>query len=835
MAQYDITSPDGQKFRVTAPDDATQEQVMAYAQKNFKLAATPKERSWSDVPGDAVSNLWPSAKNLVSGLANAVLHPIDTVGSVLDIGAGALRNAMPESIRNAVDSVDTPENQQAGVRASDTASAVGQFYKDRYGKNLKDTLATDPVGVAADAATLLSGGAGLARQAAKVPILAAKAPAVASALDSAATAVNPLRPVVDVASYALQRGRPYVQQNPGNLLKDAIGANPDEVRSIIAAANSAPQSIIKGSDLTLAQALAHQGLNNPNVNLLERIAAGGPGGNTLLQRYANQAEARTALLGENGAETYQGAAADVAENTGNKVGSILRTQANDDKLAARHAWQGNPEIPGDGGVYGQALLDNVRLKLPLDQMESAMSPLGRGSVIKGNDARNVLETAQNIGTMEIPAVDALKAGPALKSQSLEQAVRAEGGIRGGSGELRDLGIKQSGTTGLVNNKSGQSADLLAQKMFERGYIPDADPATLFDALRNGGGRKLFANDQVQNNSLQMLHESAMGDAPAAERIPVSVPFDEYQRLRRDSGALAAKVGERAGGETEAGVLKQFQGLLADTADQAVEAGLNGGGLLGENMTPEFLAKYNAARNLTKQNAELYKSGNNISQILRKPEGQNYTLSGNEVTSKLWHGGQGLVGDVQNLKNTLNSNNYNPALDALRKHVMTEAASKTKASGELGAALPKYVETRLPGMQELMTPDQLGALTGVAKDIRNAETAANVSGLRGSDTQAKITRALDAGLLDSPLAKTLGKVTSVKGIGGETVRTKLAQMVIENKGKTVADLLANPRAAAAALQDADFVQQIDAKTFRKLSATAKLAPILADRVTESAHQ
>ncbi len=35
MASYEITSPEGQKFRVTAPDGATQDQVLAYAQQNF--------------------------------------------------------------------------------------------------------------------------------------------------------------------------------------------------------------------------------------------------------------------------------------------------------------------------------------------------------------------------------------------------------------------------------------------------------------------------------------------------------------------------------------------------------------------------------------------------------------------------------------------------------------------------------------------------------------------------------------------------------------------------------------------------------------------------------
>jgi hypothetical protein len=820
-----------------APDSLTPSDVQARAEKDFGKSVSEinggrsgKPRGWADVPVEAAKNVIPSAGNLLSGIASAVVHPINTVSSVMDIAAGGLRHALPDSAVKALDYFNTPSMQADADKASATASAVGKFYKDRYGgmDNLRDTLATDPVGAAADAATVLSGGAGLAKLGAKVPMLASKAPAVAQALDSASQAINPLRPLVNIASSGYQKAIPVFKTNPGNLLANAIGATPQEAKAIAAAAMAAPKSIVNGSDLTLAQALQHQGAKNSAVSLLERTASGGPGGNALLNRYANQSDARLAAFANQGAEMNPQLVGDVAENIGNRIGSIIRTQAADDQLAAKHAWVG---ANGNGGVYGQALTDNVRLKLPLDAMENAMSPLGRGSVLPAKDARSVLQTANEIGTMKLPPIEPMKAGKAINSQSLEQAVRSEGGIRGGAGEIRDLGIKQSGTTGLVNNKSGKSADLLAQTMFERGFLPDADPATLFDALRNGGGRKLFANDAVENNGFQRMSEANMGDLPEATRIPVSVPFAEYQRLRRDSGSLAAKVGERAGGETEAGVLNRFQGLLAETADQAVDAGLNGSGLLGENMSPEFLRQYNSARALTKQNADLYKGGNNVSQILRKPSGQNYALSGNEITSKLWHGGEGLAGDVQSFKNVLNANNFNPAVSALQKHVLTDAASRTKASGSFGSALPNYVESRMPGMRELLTPDQLDTVTSVSKDIRNAEAAANVEGLRGSDTQAKITRALDAGMLEGPLAKTFAKYSTFHGVGGEMVRSKLAQMVMENKGKVIADLLANPKAAAQALHDADFVQQIDTQTFRKLSATAKLAPVLAERATE----
>lgn len=605
-----------------------------------------------------------------------------------------------------------------------------------------------------------------------------------------------------------------VKPNAGKTLADALGMTDAQLSAIISKAKSAPDELVPGSKLTLAQALQTQGANDPSIKMLERIAAGGPGGDVLLKRFEDQGAARLNALVEQGAETYQGAAKSEAVQQGNKIGAILRTQAIDDKAALRAAWE---------ATYGRAAQDGVALNLPLDEMGKAMAPLGRGTVGAGNDARALMREANDIGTEILPGVAPLAKETASNSQTLERAVRAAGGIRGGSGELRDLGIRQSGTTGLINNKTGQSADILAEEMHRRGFIPDADPATLFDALRNGGGRKMFANDQVESNGMQRLAEQAMGDAPEAERIARAVPFDEFQRLLRSAGALGAKNSERAGGEAEAGVLNQLKYLLTQRADDAA----NGAAMSGDNITPDFLQQYTRARDLTRTNAEKYKGGNNITSILRKPVGQDYTLMGDEVANKLWHGGGGLSGDVANLKNVLSGNNYEPTMNALRKMIMTDAAGITTASGQFGSALPKYVENRLPGLEEAMTPEQLRALVNVAKDIRNAEAAAVVPGLRGSDTAAKITRAMDAGMLDSPLAKTLSKLLTFKGVGGEWARNKLAETVIEHKGRTISELLANPRQAAQALQDASFVQRADSGTLKALRlAASRTLPALA---------
>lgn len=121
-----------------------------------------KTLSWADVPGKAVSNLLPSAGNFVSALAHPIMHPVQTVQDIGDVATGALRagakKVLPEGIFNAIDATG---DQEAKKRAADKAAAVGQFYVDRYGSSegFKKALATDPVGVAADAAMVLTGGA----------------------------------------------------------------------------------------------------------------------------------------------------------------------------------------------------------------------------------------------------------------------------------------------------------------------------------------------------------------------------------------------------------------------------------------------------------------------------------------------------------------------------------------------------------------------------------------------------------------------------------------------------------------------------------------------------
>ena len=61
-----------------------------------------KSIAWSDVASGAASNMVPSLGRMASGIFEAVTSPVKTAKSVLDLGAGALQNVLPESLVQAV-------------------------------------------------------------------------------------------------------------------------------------------------------------------------------------------------------------------------------------------------------------------------------------------------------------------------------------------------------------------------------------------------------------------------------------------------------------------------------------------------------------------------------------------------------------------------------------------------------------------------------------------------------------------------------------------------------------------------------------------------------------
>jgi len=159
-------------------------------------AAVPEQHvspamEWADVPGKAAKNLGSSALEFGKNLVEPVLHPIDTAVNLNNLRKGLLQKAR-----------STIRGEEPGPDEK-YADAVGQHYKDRYGgwENLKNTLATDPVGALADASLGLTGAGAGVRGAAKAAELAGAAK-TANAIGAAGRGAQTLGAYTDPVNLA---------------------------------------------------------------------------------------------------------------------------------------------------------------------------------------------------------------------------------------------------------------------------------------------------------------------------------------------------------------------------------------------------------------------------------------------------------------------------------------------------------------------------------------------------------------------------------------------------------------------------------------------------------
>src|SRR5262249_37575430 len=71
MPDFEVTSPDGKKYRVTAPEGATQEQALQYAQSQFSQKEPP---GTGEVALSAVGRALPNLINTPVALANLAMR-----------------------------------------------------------------------------------------------------------------------------------------------------------------------------------------------------------------------------------------------------------------------------------------------------------------------------------------------------------------------------------------------------------------------------------------------------------------------------------------------------------------------------------------------------------------------------------------------------------------------------------------------------------------------------------------------------------------------------------------------------------------------------------------
>lgn len=208
------------------------------AEQRQNVAAEPER-----TVGGFVKNIGKSGANMVKGVVSAIAHPVDTLGTALDIGAGALQNVLPQPLVDFINKSETPEALEAGKRAVEVANAVGGQYKKDYGtlEGFKSKLYNDPVGVAADISTLFSGGAGVTSKLGAVDTAAklSKAAAVTNPMNAIGVAGEQIAKVPGVATVAKIPEK--VVNSTVNMLADI--ANPKAAAMLAATEGKAPEII----------------------------------------------------------------------------------------------------------------------------------------------------------------------------------------------------------------------------------------------------------------------------------------------------------------------------------------------------------------------------------------------------------------------------------------------------------------------------------------------------------------------------------------------------------------------------------------------------------------
>lgn len=233
-----------------------------------KPAESPQPLSWLDVPGEAIANAAPSAGHLVEGIYSAVRHPIKTGEAI-----GATLVGERDKLRQALGQAPGPEETPAdAARSAQAADAVNGYFGNRYGslEGFKNALATDPVGVAADASTLLGGAEGIGGE---LPGIAGQAARTAGDVGRAVNPVNVGTSIIGKAAKAAAPAFETAAKAPTiSALRDAARAAYQTAdNSGIAVNGDAFNTMVNDLGTALADKMIDRGLHPQSVTVLNRL------------------------------------------------------------------------------------------------------------------------------------------------------------------------------------------------------------------------------------------------------------------------------------------------------------------------------------------------------------------------------------------------------------------------------------------------------------------------------------------------------------------------------------------------------------------------------------
>jgi hypothetical protein len=174
-------------------------------------AQTGTERVGKMLKG-AVKNILPSTGELIKGMVQPIIHPIDTATGLYQLGKGVASKAgLLDNSPNAKE-----ENERV-------INAIGSHLAERYGgvDNLMNTFEKDPMGLLLDASMVLTGGG---TAAAKVPGFVGKVGEIAA---TAGRVIDPLKPIGEVAKFV---GKNVVEPAVSGTIGFTTGQGAEPVR-----------------------------------------------------------------------------------------------------------------------------------------------------------------------------------------------------------------------------------------------------------------------------------------------------------------------------------------------------------------------------------------------------------------------------------------------------------------------------------------------------------------------------------------------------------------------------------------------------------------------------
>jgi hypothetical protein len=393
MAKYRITGPDGGTYEVTAPDHASEADVLAYAQQNYNPAAESKKEPEGRSTAARMLNLATPASALASlaspdgrsDLKTVAMGAARGVKDVIDTGADLLSRVGGQSENDRVKAMNQAGKQEFqqeyGGDPLASVSRVGGNVAATYPVGPVLGLASKAVGLTRLGNALTSGGMTTGAQAAPNMLARAADMGIRMAgggatgyvsgglVDPAAAntggAVGALLPPVSVVAgkagdVVASMVRPFTRNGQERIAGDVLrqfSTNPDAAANLRAAGE-----VVPGSTPTAVMAAGDEGLAGLSRTLQSadpRYAA------ELSSRMSAQNAARTSALEDVAGNTGKLALAKDARDaaTGPMREAVLNTAG---QLPARPVLDSIDRLlskPDNAGKISQSALNEVRSRI----------------------------------------------------------------------------------------------------------------------------------------------------------------------------------------------------------------------------------------------------------------------------------------------------------------------------------------------------------------------------------------------------------------------------------------------------------------------------------------